>query len=170
MPIGDWELRFTIRDSEGHTGDTVLNLDSSLEAGDLAGIAVAFAPILAGMLDGVVASITGVKLFDLSASLPSVETNVEQAARFIWRVDDTAKTMLQTLPTFKSSLITAGSNLVNLSAAPVTAFINAMTNAGIGAEIGANPEANAPRDSENRLLGTVKTATEWWGKLRKMRG
>lgn len=165
MPsLGDWEMTFMIRDSEGSTAPLSLNFDGLLSPADLELIRIEATPVILALTDGVIASTAIQKLMTINGNLPVTHCDVEIGAKFIWQPEDTTKVHIHTIPAFKRVLLEPTTNDVILDQADVAQWITHMTAGFTG---GVNPEDRDPRDSENRLLVSLKSAKENYQRARR---
>lgn len=165
MPsVGDWELTFNIRDSEGSTAPISMNFDGLLTPADLELIRLEATPVILALTDGVIASVTITQLMAVNGNLPVVHCDVEAGAKFIWQPENTQKVHIHIIPAFKRVLLDPLTNNVLQLQVDVAQWITHMTAGFTG---GAQPEDRDPRDSENRLLVSLKSAKENFQRSRR---
>lgn len=148
-------------DGEGHTADIGFWLDGGASIGTCQQFVESMKPLVSALTKCSIENVYVSRLINtFSASTSTDKGDVEIGAQFIWRANGTNKRMTQRIPGIEPSLIPNNSKKVDLTAASVVAFVNAMKD-GVG-----SPVVKA-RDSETREIESLSSASESFSKARK---
>lgn len=156
-----YQITMVAKDGEGHTADINFWLDGGASIGTCQAFVESMKPLVSAITKCSIENVYVSRLINTFAASASVDKgDVEIGAQFIWRANGTNKTMTQRIPGIEPALIPANTNKVDLAAASVVAFVNAMKD-GVGSPL------VEPRDSETRTIESLVSATESYTKARK---
>jgi len=123
-----WTVSYTIEDAKGLNSTTEVNFAAATTFADAQRAAARVATLMNPLIRGAIRRINITYSVALPSGLritPEANSDVEEGARFQFRTQNGFHTGFR-LPTFDEAHLSAGSTDVNLDAAPVVAFVNAV--------------------------------------------
>lgn len=156
-----YTLDYGIEDEKGKVGHCEVNIPTAVLVADVILFAADMAQLIDAMVDGRIVSINGSFSITLPGGIKGTVTagaDREEGARFGFDVTGGVFKTAVRIPTFKESLIVAGSSIVDLEDSDVAAFVDAMTD-------GIDPAGGAtgliqPCDKRNTDIITLGSALE----------
>jgi hypothetical protein len=166
MPL-PYTITYTVRDAKNELSTPQFYLDGAADIANIGPSAAAALTNISTMIDGAIIKANLVIPIDVSGiglanALPGAD--VEEGGRFQFETTN-GFTTSQRLPTFKESLIQAGSKQIDLADANVSTFVSGMTGSWDGSAFGGTAPVKTV-DSRNEPIAGLVSAKEKFGQDR----
>lgn len=152
-----WHIAMVAVDGEGHTSNIGAWYEGSEDIADVQTAIEALVPLISAITTCSIINVYANRLIN-TFNTGTPQGDVEKGAMFNFRAVGTPKRMLMRIPGIEPALIPDDTKDVDLAAASVVAFVNAMKNGVGGLE---------PRDSEGREIDEIMAAQEHYTRARK---
>lgn len=161
--MADWRVTFGILDGEGHNADITIWLDGATTIANIDDWVPLMQALIQDIVTGDVRTVHLSRLFDVfTAGTAAPDSDVEIRGKFTFQPLGTIKRLLMRIPTFNRNYVDGGAKTIDLANSDIVAFTDAMVDG-----LTVNSTLIRPRDTENRTLDGVISATEDYGKTRK---